>query len=286
MKKTIIIISFIASIFVNISCDDNKEVDNEYVKLAPVSYFELPEKEIVDSIAEQLSLNSFSYLENTHTTEENVGLAGIDWISKGKKYINSNNQSIIIWLDKYDNIVLLTYLDYRHSQSNSWAPIENEVMERLNELIQNFDFVQKNNEMINLQKCAIGTKDIKYYEASCFQTFNKDTLNHPCFKAELEGDTSKINFIKIPVWYKNLDAVSQIINDNELKNKAKDYFQNNNNVVLIPEQLEIKGYWIIYNKLCKKVGSAKIDEYGSYLNVFIDIQNGEIIEDEQINVRG
>ncbi|MBN1415261.1 MAG: hypothetical protein JW973_09190 [Bacteroidales bacterium] len=286
MKRNVfIVLGFFALFLVIIGCEENTNDDKAYTDPEPVDFFMLTDNEMVDSIACLLSLSPFSFSDNTLPTWEGVSMGGIDWITGGKKFINSEDQSIIIWIDENGELAYLTYCDYRQAKSGDWGPVDDQIQARLDELFLSLGFFQKNNEMFRINKCAGGIHKIKWFEANCTQTFHNDTLEYPYFTAELEGDTSKINFMKIPVWYKNLDAIRQKLPDVELKSRARTYFQDDNTVLSIPDVLSIEGYWIIYNKLCKKIGYAIIDEYGSSMNVFIDIQNGEVIEKECIYIR-
>lgn len=280
-----LILSFSTVIFFTIGCEKDEDSKKHYINLEYSEFFDLSDKEIVDSVASILNVKPFEFTGTTDKWEESVGIAGISWIQDGKKYMNSDDHSIILWTDSINNLSSISYLNYRQSKSDNWGNIENQINNHLNELFTKSGLIQKNNEMVSLKKCAAGMNNIRWFEANCTQTFKADTLEYPYFTAEIEGDTCKINFMIIPIWYDNLNDINQWISDDELKNKAKEYYQMDNEVISIPDHLEIYGYWIIHNKMGKKVGSAIIDEYGSYIYLFIDIQNGEIIEKEKHYIR-
>ena len=87
--------------------------------------------------------------------------------------------------------------------------------------------------------------------------------------------------MKIPVWYKNLDAVSPVLNEEEMKNTVHEYFLNNPDVLSISDKISLEGYRVVHNRLCRRAGSAVIDEYGSLMQAFIDIQDGNITTTER-----
>ena len=286
MSKIIFGLFCIVTTFILLAgCENQNKNNDTYTILEPVSFFQLTDQQIVDSLASILALEPFSYLGTTLPSQEGVSMGGLSWISSGKKYTNTEGQSIILWTDHADYTAYISYCHYRQAISGDWENIENEIDEMLNALFTNLGFTQKENEMFVIRKCAGGIRKIKWYESECTQTFHDDTLQYPYFTAEMEGDTGKINFMNIPVWYKNIDAISQKIPDEELKQRAKDYF------IMLPEVLSLtdsiisEGYWIIENTLCKKFGSAILDMGNSVLDVFVDIQNGEIVEEDRVDIR-
>ena len=120
---------------------------------------------------------------------------------------------------------------------------------------------------------------------SLTQTYNDTVVDFPYFYSETESDTAKINLLLISRWYNNLDDITNILPDQLLKEEAREYFENSEIVISIPDTLTIKGYNIVKDKLCRQVGSAVIDEWGSTLDVYIDVQNGEIVEEASFNMR-
>jgi len=88
-----------------------------------------------------------------------------------------------------------------------------------------------------------------------------------------------------PVQYTNLDDITDILSDQTLKEKAREYFENSEKVDSILENLTVEGYYVIKDKLCVEIGSAIIDEYGSRLYLYIDVQNGEVVGEEALYVR-
>lgn len=272
---------FTLTVILLASCSKDENTENNYTSLEIADFFKLPDKVMVDSIAGMLSLKPFSYLSTTYPTLEGVSMGGIDWISSGEKYVNDDEQSIILWFDDEQNIAYITYCDYRQAKSGDWGGIEGQINESLSTLFSSMGFVQKNTENFSLLSCAAGIKGIKWYAAECIQTYNNDTLEYPSFEAEIEGDTCKINFMKIPVWYKNLDAVSPVLNEEEMKNTVHEYFLNNPDVLSISDKISLEGYRVVHNRLCRRAGSAVIDEYGSLMQAFIDIQDGNITTTER-----
>jgi hypothetical protein len=105
------------------------------------------------------------------------------------------------------------------------------------------------------------------------QTFHTDTLAQPAFKAEVEGDTCKINFLNIPLWYTNLDEINTYLSDIELEEVANSFFVDNYEET--NSLIKTNGYYIIYKKLCKEFESGR-EGRGHYI-VYIDIQTGEIV---------
>ena len=122
----------------------------------------------------------------------------------------------------------------------------------------------------------------RWYSLHLTQAYNDTTVSFPYFYSEVECDTNKVNLLLVNRWYTNLDDITDILSDQLLKEKAREYFENSEKVDSIPEELTVEGYHVIKDKLCRKIGSAIIDQYGSLLYLYIDVQNGEVIREEAL----
>ena len=103
-------------------------------------------------------------------------------------------------------------------------------------------------------------------------------MYYPYIMAEVEGDTGEVNFLGIHKWYLNFSEISNVLSYDDFKEIAMSYYMSSDEVISIPDSIAIYGLCIINDTLCKKVGRAIIDEWGFYLDLFIDIQSGEIID--------
>lgn len=272
--KVILLFSLITLIIIPFGCDKNDNSDKDYIVLESFNFFKLPDNVIVDSIASILDINAFAYEGIVDRWEENHGVAGCNWIKEGKKYVNTDGQSIIIWEDSLANLNTITYLHYRKSKSDSWSNDITKLEKYLDNIFSGLGLIQKSNENYLINKSAGGTQNIKWYDVLCNHTFNTDTIAHPVFQAELEGDTCKINYLMIQVWYTNLDDINTYLSDIAMEENAKNFFVENYEGT--SDAVENIGYWIIYKKLCKAFETRIAGESGSY-RVYIDIQTGEIV---------
>lgn len=270
--KTIIITSFISSILIILSCEKNEDNNKVYENLEYTDFLKLSDNKIVDSISNILNLEKFEYECTTNRWEDDHGVAGFDWINEGEKYINTDGHSIILWKDSINNLTTITYLLCRHSNSEIWSNTEIQMNNYLNILFSSLGFIRKPNEVFFINESAGGIN--KWYDADCNQTYKNDTLKYPEFRSEFEGDTCKINYMMIPIWYKNLDDINTDVSFKELEEKAKNFFDSHYEGTI--DAIENLGYWIVYNKLCQTFETRIAGLRGSY-RVFIDIQTCEIV---------
>ena len=85
-------------------------------------------------------------------------------------------------------------------------------------------------------------------------------------------------------WYSNLNDITVLLTDAELKASAISHYESLCRDIAIPDDPTIGGLYIIDDRLCRRVGAAIIDEWGSTLDLYIDIQTGEIVDTFEINV--
>lgn len=274
-KDTLLLFIFVVLCFALVSCEKNKEKNkSEYVNLEYVDFFKLPENKIVDSIASILKIKAFTYEGIANNGIEPVELGGIRWIKGGKKYINSDGQSIILWVDSLDNLATITYLYYRQSKTNNWNNDEIQLDNTVKNIFSGFGFVQMPNEDYIILQVGGGYRHINWYDICCNQTFHADTIQFPELHAEVEGDTCRINYLMIPVWYTNLNDIITYLSDNEMESIAKTFIiakYGGNGYIMGNE-----GFQIVDHKLCKAFDTRVIDNRGRYV-VYIDIQTGEIV---------
>lgn len=253
-------------------CEKNEDNDVEYINLETVGFYQLSDNEIVDSISSMLNLKNFDYVGITDRWEEDHGVAGLGWIKEGKKYLNIDGHSIILWNDSIDNLTTITYLNYRQSNSDNWSINEIQINDYINNILSSFGFIQKQNEECIINESACGV--FKWYNVACNQTYKSDTLKFPEFISEIEGDTCKINYMLIPVWYTNMDSINSSVSFDELEKNAKNFFVSNYEGII--DKMESNGYWIVYNKLCIAFETRITGKRGTY-RVFIDVQTSEVV---------
>ena len=274
--KTLLLSAVVAFCIILTSCEKNKEKSkSEYINLEYVDFFKLPDIKIVDSIASLLKIKSFDFDANIDIWDGGVnGVASYMWIKEGKKYVNSDGQSIILWVDSLNNLATITYLYYRQSKTNIWNNNLIQLDNAAKNLFSGFGFVQKPNEDYIIRKADGEIRNIRWYYLLCNQTFHTDTIQFPLLQGEVEGDTCRINYLMIPVWYTNLNDINTYLPDNEMENIAKNF--------IIAKYggsgytMGNKGFQIVSHKLCKAFDTRAIDERGRYI-VYIDIQTGEIV---------
>jgi len=276
MKTKTLLLALVAFCFILISCEKNKEKSKStYVDLECVDFFKLTNSRMVDSIASIMNIKPFTYLSiTTNNADENVELITTNWIKEGKKYTNSDGQTIILWVDSLDNLAIITYLYYRFSNTNSWNNTEIQLNNTAKTLFAAIGFVQKPNEEYSIMQASAGIQHKRWYNLMCRQTIHADTIKFPELHAEIEGDTCRINFLMIPVWYTNLNDINVSWSDNEMANIANSFIitKYGGSGYTIGNE----GYQIVSNKLCKAFGAWVIDGRGRYM-VYIDVQTGEIV---------
>ena len=273
--KTLLLSVIVAFYFILTSCEKNKEKNkSEYINLEYVDFFKLPDTKIVDSLASILNIKPFAYEGIANNGTESVGLAGIRWIKEGKKYINTDGQSIVLWVDSLDNLATITYLFYRQSKTNTWNNDAIQLDNTAKNIFSGFGFVQKPNEDYIIMQVGGGYRHINWYDIWCNQTFHADTIQFPELHAEVEGDTCRINYLMIPVWYTNLNDIITYLSYTEMENIAKNFIivkYGGSGYIMRNE-----GFHIVDHKLCKAFNTGVIDNRGRY-RVYIDIQTGEIV---------
>ena len=276
MKTKTLLLALVVFCFILTSCEKNKENNkSKYVNLEYIDFFKLPNNRMVDSIASILKIKPFTYEGiTTNNAIEPVEVAGTRWIQEGKKYVNADGQSIILWVDSLDNLATITYLYYRFSKSNSWNNTEIQLNNTAKNIFSGIGFVQKPNEDYSIMQADAGIQHKKWYNIRCKQTIDADTIKFPELHAEIEGDTCRINFLMIPVWYTNLNDINVSLSDNEMENIANDFIitkYGGSNYTIDNE-----GFQIVSHKLCKAFSAWVIDGRGKPI-VYIDVQTGEIV---------
>ena len=274
--KSLLLSALVAFCIILTSCEKNKEKSkNEYINLEYVDFFKLPDNKIVDSIASMLKIKPFVFEGNIDFWEGgDNAIFSYMWIKEGKKYVNTDGQSITLWVDSLDNLATITYLYYRNSKTDTWNMDLIQLDNTAKNLFSGFGFVQKPNEKYYIQPIHGGVQHLRWFDILCNQTFHTDTIQFPLLQGEVEGDTLQINYLMIPVWYTNLNDINTYLPDNEMENTAKNF--------IIAKYggsgytMGNKGFQIVSHKLCKAFDTWAIDERGRYI-VYIDIQTGEIV---------
>ncbi|MFH1051914.1 MAG: hypothetical protein V1779_13415 [bacterium] len=277
----ITILIFIVILFVNCK-EDNTSADNitNYIKLEYSGFMKLPKEVIADSIAKIMNLGQLTINEEFHGLIYHDNLKC--FIEKGYEYIADNGDKIRIWIG-LDGKPL--YADYYHRRGGDAEELTLEKSIALETFIANLaklDVVMLSSD--NISCYGSQSWNGTYYEMYYKQSYKDNVIGLPYFFSEIEGDTNRVNFLSITRFYTNINEITDVLSFDKLKVKAIEYYQNKCNVISIREELKTEGYYIIEDKLCVKIGSATKDEWGSQLYLFIDIQNGEIVSQESIDV--
>lgn len=261
-------------IFLNISCEKNGEQNFDYINLESFDFFKLSEEVIVDSITKILNLEELSFHSTVNRWFDHHRMASFHWLKEGKLYTNSNSQSIVLWSDSLDKLTYISFYNSSSRNSSSWDIEHNVIDEYLDSLFLLLGIFTKPNEGFDISNYAMRIQT-KWFDIDCNQTYNTDTIVHPCFSADIEGDTCNITYTRIPKWYINLNDIPTNYSEDQLEEKAIEFAisEYGNNVDSLTKRI---GYWVIYDKLCK--GYSKVfNTQRGYLNVFVDIQNSEIV---------
>lgn len=278
MDKYIFLLIIFLLLF-SIACEE--PLDN-YVSLEFGDFMDLPNDEIADSIAVILNVAPAVYNQIV-----SIGMLFHDdlkWaVKEGYEYISNDSARITVWVDEEDNPYYVTYELERNGSSEDWSYPEGSAISNFISNIEKAGVDLSYTDDVILNKVA-GFGD-HWYQLSLAQTYNDTVVDFPYFYSETESDTNKINLLLISRWYTNLDDIANVVPEQLLKEEARDYFENSEIVISIPDTLKVKGYNIVKDKLCRQVGSAVIDEWGSTLDLYIDVQNGEIVEEASLMMR-
>lgn len=272
-------------LFFFINCENKDDVNNpnlqnNYVTLEHNEFMKLSNDKIADSLAVILDVSPVTYNQVV-----SIGMLfhdNLKWaVKEGYEYIANNGAKITIWVDDNNNPYYVTYLLKRGGTSSSWT-CEQELV--ISDFISNIE--KSGGNLTGSENIVINKMNIygHYHELYLTQSYNDTCVNFPYFFSEVEGDTNKVNLLLINRWYNNLNDIKNTVSDEILREKAREYFEASEKVISIRDELTINGYYIIKNKLCRKVGSALIDEWGSTLDLYVDIQNGEIVEETELHV--
>jgi hypothetical protein len=247
----------------------------------------LPNDEIADSLAKILNVAPVTY---SQVVSSGVLINYyIYWdVRKGYEYIANDSAKITVWVDEEDNPCYVAYELERWGTSKDWSYPEDSVISEFKSTIEKAGGNLVVSYDITLNKYAMRYNH--WYELYLSQTYNgivigfPDFIGYPYFYSETESDTSKVNFLIISRWYTNLNDITDTLSDDELKYLASMYFKYDKGINSIPDELGVVGYYIIKDKLCRRVGSAVTDEYGSTLDLYIDVQNGEVLGEHALDV--
>jgi hypothetical protein len=277
MKKAQILTTVFVLLY-SMACEE--PLDN-YVHLEYSDFMKLSNDEIADSLATILNVAPVAY--NQNVSNGMLFSYYIKWdVRKGYEYIANDSAKITVWVDQEDNPCYVAYELERWGTSKDWSYAEDSVISEFKSSIEKAGGDLVGSHDLTLNKYA--GRDDHWYELYLTQTYHDTAIGFPYFYSETESDTSKVNFLVISRWYTNLDDIRDILSDQALKGKAREYFENSEEVDSIPEELTVEGYYIIKDKLSRQVGSAVIDEWGSTLDLYIDVQNGELVGESALYV--
>lgn len=279
MKGEFLLIILFVLLF-SIACEE--PLDN-YVELEYSDFMKLSNNEIADSLATILDVAPVTYNQIVSVSEL-LHLNYIWAVKEGYEYIANDSAKIIVWVNEENDPYFVTYELRRNGISEDWSYDEDSVISRFTSNLEKAGVDLNDYYNLTIQNVA-GLGDC-WYRLRLTQTYNDTAVVFPYFYSETESDTNKINCLLISRWYSNLDDITDTLSHETLKGIAREYFENSEEVISIPDTLIVKEYSIVKDKLCRQVGSAVIDEWGSTIDLYVDIQNGETVEKTYVRMRG
>lgn len=283
IKNQFFILIIIASI-IFIGCDNYEDSIDKYITLEYTEFMHLSYDEIADSVRSVFKLDSIEFNQKV-----SIGFLfhdNLKWVVKeGYEYIANNGAKITIWVDDTNNPYYVTYQLQRGGTSTDWSFEEDSACLVFKSNVEKTGGSLTDSDCIVLNQWGTKLHPNRYfYELYLTQSYQDTCVNYPYFFSEVESDTNKVNLLLVNRWYKNLDDIKNTFSNEKIIEKAKEYFETSEKVISIMDELTIDGYYIIKDKLCRKVGSAIIDEWGSSLDLYVDIQNGEVIGETEVYV--
>ncbi len=217
------------------------------------------------------------------------------------EYVTSNGGSIRIWTSDQMKPYRAQYhfrydgTSETHEFADAHIVIES-VISKLGIVLDGSDEL-----VINQQTGRLPIPECEYctwYDFSLYQTFEGEQIsNHfltewsePYMTGDMQGDTGRINNVTITApWCTNLSEIQESLSDITLKELAYEYYKDLDlkSDPKRPDDIPLQGYYIVENKLCRLAHGQNIaltDKYGSFINLFIDIQSGEIVNSYSIAV--
>ncbi len=266
-------------LFSIIACEESLD---KYVTPEYSDFMKLSNDNIADSLATILDVQPVTY--NQVVSVEKLFHDDLRWaVKEGYEYISNDSARVTVWVNEEDNPYYVTYELERGGTSEDWSYQEDSVISDFKSNIEKAGVDLSDMYDLTLNKVA-GFGD-HWYQLSLTQTYQDTVVDFPYFYSETESDTNKVNLLLINRWYTNIDDITNVLPEQLLKEEAREYFENSEKVISIPDTLTVKGYNIVKDKLCRQVGSAEIDEWGSTLDLYIDVQNGEIVEETSFILR-
>jgi len=284
MRKPIILAILLLLPWLYIACDGDgpTEHDEEVdTSLDYVDFMSCSHATIADSLANILGVGPVSFHQIVTKYDQALTLAFIPWIKEGHQYITPNQEKLTVWTDEDDHPYVVTYLLRRGGSSDDWSYKQEKVDSTFKQIVERTGIVLDGSECLLSLQWSAGPYACWYY-LQMSQAFRDTSLTSPYLAADFEGSTGKLNFLSISRWYPDLDHITDLLSDDELKEKVLDYYESCPEVIAFPDDLTIYDYWIIGDILCARIGSAVIDSWGSTLSLFVDMQTGEIIDKDYL----
>lgn len=268
------------------SCLDVRDL--HYIDLHYIDLMHKSCQETAEDVAGILDVLPAVFKRKVPVDGQSVGLgweAGMKLINEGYEYTTTNGAQLTIWVDADDQPCAVTYLLKRRGTSADWSCDQEAVNTKIRSIVNRLGIDLSGSEDFSLNKNAAG-RDAHWYDLAIKQKFGETTLSYPGIYAEIEGGTGEVNFLKIHRWYPDLNEITVILSDEQLRERAVSYYGSSQEVISVPVQaaVAVEGFYLIRDKLCKKVGGAVIDEWGSTLYLFIDVQSGEVVDAEKMLV--
>ncbi len=246
-----------------------------YTELKVADIFACSKDSIAGSVATALHVSPVSFHTVVSTNDLPI-TTGVQWIKEGYQYTANDSGKITIWTDSAGLPYELTYEYRRRGIAPDWSIDRSEVDSLVISTLAAVGIASTGEAAYQSDQYAQASSH--WYNISLHQKFNGTALSYPFIQCEVEGDTARINFLCFHRWYVNLNEIQRLKTDDELRSDAKRYFITSG--ITPPDSIRVLDMNIVKDELCKRLGSAIIDPYGVIVNLYIDIQNGNIVSVE------
>jgi len=251
-----------------------------------IDFMHQSHQKIAGDLAGLLGVLPTTFHQKVSIDRQSVGLGwegGMKWIREGYEYTTVNGALLTIWVDPNSQPYAVTYILKRRGTSSGWSYDQGEVLAKVKSILSPLGITFTQSTDLSLNKSSAG-RDNRWYDLAIKQKFGDTTLLYPGVFGEIEGDTGEINFLKIYRWYPDLNEIKVILSDEDLKERARNYYASSQEVTSVPADLTVGGFYLVKDRLCKRVGGAIVDEWGTTQYLYLDVQNAEIVDTEQLLV--
>ncbi|MBN2498618.1 MAG: hypothetical protein JXR96_28770 [Deltaproteobacteria bacterium] len=258
--------------------DGGGDNGNGYVQLEHAAFIDGAHEDLAAKLAQVLGVGPATFDQRIDPGALAVGsIAGVE---EGFDYRAANDAHVTVWVDAEGRPHTLSYLLRRMGASEDHAYGLEAATADVRSILEQMEVPLDGSEDFTAEEYAAGPSS-KWFHFEVRQKYAGEILAQPSIQSELEGSSGEVNFLRLPRWYANLDEIDRVLSDGELEQRARDYYEASDKVISIPDSLTLLEYHILGDALCRRVGSATIDQYGSTMDLLIDVQSGEIVAEEE-----